>query len=382
MIDFSFTDEQLAFRAEIVKFASKELNAGLPEREREQTMSRECWRKCADLGIQGLPFPRECGGSEADILTTMVAMEGLGYGCRDAGLIFAINAQMWAVQMPIWQFGTETQKQKYLPLLCRGEWIGAHGMSEPGAGSDSSSLTTSARRHGDRWLLNGTKTFVTNAPVADIFVVFAATDPGKGFMGITGFLIEASAPGLRVGPPIEKLGLRTSPMSELILEDCEVPNELLLGREGGGAKIFASSMEWERGCLLASYIGAMEHQLEVCIEYARNRRQFKRPIGKFQSVANKIVDMKVRLETARLLLYKVGWLKTAGQNAVLDAAMAKLWLSEAWVQSCLDAIQIHGGYGYTTAYELERDLRDSIGGRIYSGTSEIQRNIIAAELRL
>jgi alkylation response protein AidB-like acyl-CoA dehydrogenase len=255
-------------------------------------------------------------------------------------------------------------------------------MSEPGAGSDSSSLTTSARRHGDRWLLNGTKTFVTNAPVADIFVVFAATDPGKGFMGITGFLIEASAPGLRVGPPIEKLGLRTSPMSELILEDCEVPNELLLGREGGGAKIFASSMEWERGCLLASYIGAMEHQLEVCIEYARNRRQFKRPIGKFQSVANKIVDMKVRLETARLLLYKVGWLKTAGQNAVLDAAMAKLWLSEAWVQSCLDAIQIHGGYGYTTAYELERDLRDSIGGRIYSGTSEIQRNIIAAELRL
>jgi len=280
------------------------------------------------------------------------------------------------------QFGTEEQKRRYLAPLCEGRRIGAHGMTEPGSGSDSSALRTTAVRRGDRWILNGTKTFVTNGPIADVFVVFATPDPARGFMGVTGFIVDKDAPGLRVGRPIEKMGLKTSPMSELIFEDCEVPLDGLLGREGGGAKIFASSMEWERGCLLASYIGAMERQLETCVEYARSRRQFDRPIGKFQSVANKIVDMKVRMETSRHVLYKVGWLKTAGKDAVMDAAIAKLYLSEAWVQSCLDAIQLHGGYGCTTEFEVERDLRDAIGGRIYSDTSEIQRNIIAAQLGL
>ena len=381
-MDLSFTPEQIALRSEIVKFARRELSAGLAEREREQEFSREWWRKCAEMGIHGLPFPREYGGSGADIVTTMLAMEGLGYGCKDSGLIFAINAQMWAVQTPIWNFGTEQQKQKYLPRLCSGESIGAHGMSEPGSGSDSSSLATTAVRRGDRWILNGTKTFVTNAPIADVFVVFATVDPAKGFMGVTGFVVDKGARGFRVGQPIEKMGLKTSPMAELVFEDCEVPLNALLGREGGGTEVFSSSMEWERGCLLASHLGAMERQLETCIEYAKTRKQFNRPIGKFQSVANMIVDMKVRMETSRLILYKVGWLKSAQQEAVLDAAIAKLYLSEAWVQSCLDAIQIHGGYGYTTEYELERDLRDSVAGRIYSGTSEIQRNIIAARLGL
>ena len=381
-MDLSFTDEQQALRAEIVRFARRELNAGFAEREQAQTLSREHWKKCAEMGIQGLPFPREHGGSDADILTTMVAMEGLGYGCKDAGLIFAINAQMWAVQMPIRNFGTEEQKRRYLPRLCSGEWIGAHGMSEPGSGSDSSGLSTTVTRRGDRWVLNGTKTFVTNGPIADVFVVFATTDPARGFMGVTGFVVERDAPGLKVGKPIEKMGLKTSPMSELVFEDCEVPLDGLLGKVGGGTRVFSSSMEWERGCLLASQLGAMERQLEICIEYARTRRQFKRPIGKFQSVANMIVDMKVRLETSRLLLYKVGWLKSTGQAAALEAAMAKLYMSESWVQSSLDAIQIHGGYGYTVEYEIERDLRDAVGGRIYSGTSEIQRNLIAAQLGL
>jgi hypothetical protein len=231
-------------------------------------------------------------------------------------------------------------------------------------------------------VLNGTKTFVTNAPIADVFVVFATTNLKLGFMGVTGFVIEKGAPGLRLSRPIEKMGLKTSPMSEVILEDCELPAEALLGREGGGANVFKSSMAWERGCLLASYIGAMERQLETCVEYAKTRRQFNRPIGKFQSVANKLVDMKVRMETSRLILYKVGWLKSLGEDAVMDAAIAKLYLSESWVQSCLDAIQIHGGYGYMTEFELERDLRDAIGGRLYSGTSEIQRNVIAAQLGL
>jgi hypothetical protein len=382
-MDLSFTPDQLALRGEVVKFARQELNQDLADRDREQAFSRDGWLKCAAFGIHGLPFPREFGGSAADIVTTMLAMEGLGYGCRDSGLIFAINAQMWAVQTPIWMFGSEAQQKKYLPRLCSGESIGAHGMTEPGSGSDSSALaTTAVRRPGGGWLLNGTKTFVTNAPIADVFVVFATTDPARGFMGVTGFLVERGAPGFRIGKPIEKMGLKTSPMAELVFEDCELPADALLGREGTGAKIFGASMEWERGCLLASYLGAMERQLETCVEYARTRKQFNRPIGKFQSVANKIVDMKVRMETSRLILYKVGWLKTAQQEAVMDAAIAKLYLSECWVQSCLDAIQIHGGYGFTTEYELERDLRDSVAGRIYSGTSEIQRNIIAARLGL
>ncbi|MBI1798828.1 MAG: acyl-CoA dehydrogenase family protein [Candidatus Eisenbacteria bacterium] len=381
-MDLSFTPEQLALRGEVVKFARKELNAGLVERDHQQAFSREGWDKCAAMGIHGLPFPREHGGSGADVLTTMLAMEGLGYGCRDSGLIFAINAQMWAVQMPILNFGTEEQKRRYLPRLCGGEWIGAHGMTEPGSGSDSSALATTAVRRGHRWILNGTKTFVTNAPIADVFVVFATTDRARGFMGVTGFVVEKGAPGFHVGKPIEKMGLKTSPMAELVFEDCELPLDALLGEEGGGTRVFSSSMEWERGCLLASSLGAMERQLETCVDYATNRRQFNRPIGKFQSVANKIVDMKVRLETSRLLLYKLAWLKSAGGEAVIDAAIAKLHLSESWVQSCLDAIQIHGGYGYTTEFELERDLRDAIAGRIYSGTSEIQRNIIAAQLGL
>jgi alkylation response protein AidB-like acyl-CoA dehydrogenase len=334
------------------------------------------------MGLLGLPFSADHGGSDADIITTMLAMEALGYGCRDAGLIFALNAQMWAVQMPIHEFGTDAQKAKYLPGLIRGDLIGAHGMSEPGSGSDSSGLATTAEKRGERWVLNGTKTFVTNAPVADVFVVFATTNPALGFMGVTGFVLEKNTPGLRLSQPIEKMGLKTSPMSEVILENCEAPLDALLGREGGGASVFKSSMAWERGCLLASYIGAMERQLETCVAYARTRRQFNRPIGKFQSVANMIVDMKVRMETSRLLLYKVGWLKNTGEEAVIEAAIAKLYLSESWVQSCLDAIQIHGGYGYMTEFELERDLRDAIGGRLYSGTSEIQRNIIAAQLGL
>jgi hypothetical protein len=380
-MDLSFSPEQLALRAEIARFARQELNSGVIERDRAEAFPREAWEKCARFGVQGLPFPREYGGGEADIVTAMLAMEGLGYGCRDAGLIFSINAQMWAVQMPITMFGSDAQKRRYLPRLCSGESIGAHGMSEPDSGSDAMSLSTTVVRKADRWVLNGAKTFVTNAPVADVFVVFATADPGKGFLGVTAFLVERGQPGLSTRP-IGKMGLRTSPMGEVVLENCELPDDALLGAVGQGSKIFNASMEWERACILASNAGAMERQLEACIEYAQTRKQFKRPIGKFQSVSNRIVDMKVRLETSKLLLYRVAWLKQAGQDATMDAAIAKLYLSEAWVQSCLDAVQIHGGYGFTTEFELERDLRDSIGGRIYSGTSEMQRNIIASRLGL
>ena len=204
----------------------------------------------------------------------MLIMEGLGYGCRDNGLLFALNAQMWAVQHPIMAFGTEEQRQKYLPPLCRGEFVGAHGMTEPDSGSDSFALSTKAERTDAGYVLNGSKTFVTNAPVADLFLIFATLDKSKGFLGITAFLVDKGTPGLSVGRPIEKMGLRTAPLGEVVLEDCAVPAAARLGREGNGAAIFNHSMGWERSCILASCVGTMQRQLERCIEYCKARKQF------------------------------------------------------------------------------------------------------------
>lgn len=381
-MDFSWTAEQLAYKKAVIEFAQKNLNEGIIERDHAGELSREAWQACARFGIQGLPMPEAYGGANADILTTMLTMEGLGYGCHDNGLIFGINAQMWSVQMPILAFGSEALKAKYLPGLISGQTIGAHGMSEPDSGSDAYSLHTRAVRRDEGYVLNGSKMFVTNAPVSDLAVVFATVDPSKGMWGVTAFVVEKGTPGFRVSRNIEKMGLRTSPMGELIFEDCFVPLENRIGPEGIGAKIFSHSMEWERSCILASHVGAMEWQLARSIKYARERRQFNQPIGKFQSVANRIVDMKVRLETARLLLYKIAWLKQSGRSAVMEAAMAKLYLSESFVQSSLDAVRVHGGYGYMTEFEVERDLRDAVGGTLYSGTSDIQRNIIARLLGL
>lgn len=381
-MNFEFSEEQLEFKKSAIQFAQKTLNNGVIERDRDAVFSRELWKKCAEFGIQGLPFPEEYGGMSADIVTTMLIMEGLGYACKDGGLLFGINAQMWGVQMPIFKFGTEAQKKRYLPALCRGEIIGAHGMTEPDSGSDAYSLRTRAEVVDGGYVLNGSKTFVTNAPVANMAVVFATVDRTKGIWGLTAFIIDMGTQGFRVSRHIEKMGLRTALMAELIFQDCFVPEDNRLGPEGAGATIFNSAMEWERSCILGSHIGAMERQLEISIQFARDRHQFGKPIGKFQAVANRLVDMKVRLETARLLLYKVAWLNSQGRSAVMEAAMAKLYLSESFVMSGLDAIRTHGGYGYTTEFEVERDMRDAIGGILTSGTSDIQRNIIGRLLGL
>jgi alkylation response protein AidB-like acyl-CoA dehydrogenase len=381
-MDFAWTEEQLAYKKAVIDFAQKELNQGLIERDRDGILSRQNWKKCAEFGITALPIPEQYGGADADIMTAMLTMEGLGYGCKDNGLIFGMNAQLWSVQMPILSFGSEELKQKYLPGLCNGDLIGAHGMSEPDSGSDAYALRTRARRVDGGYILNGTKTFVTNAPVSDLSVVFANVEPEKGMWGITAFIIETGTPGFTISRDIEKMGLRTSPMGELVLQDCFVPDSHRLGPEGAGSRIFNHSMEWERACILASNLGTMERQLEESIQYARDRIQGGQPIGMYQSVANRIVDMKIRLETARLILYKVAWLKKMGKPAMLEAAIAKLYLSESFVQSGLDAIRTLGGYGYMTEFEVERNLRDAIGGTLYSGTSDIQRNIIARLLGL
>jgi alkylation response protein AidB-like acyl-CoA dehydrogenase len=381
-VDFELTSEQQAMQKEAIEFARGELNDNLIERDQDRTFSHEGWKKCARFGVQGLPIPEEYGGSGADPITTIAVMEGLGYGCRDQGLLFSINAHMWTNSIPILRYGTPEQKSKYLPGLCDGSLIGANGASEPGAGSDVYSMRSRADKVADGYILNGAKIFVTNAPVADLFAVYATFDPKMGVMGICGFILEKDTPGLSVSKKMDKMGLRTSPMAEIVMKDCRVPAAARLGREGRGAEVFSCSMAWERACILATCIGTMRRQLEKCVEYAQTRKQFGQAIGKFQSVANHLVDMKLRYETARLLIYKVGWLMQQGKSADMDAAMAKLYVSESFVKSCLDAVQVHGGAGYMTELEFERELRDAVGSTLYSGTSEIQRNIIAKGLRL
>jgi L-prolyl-PCP dehydrogenase len=381
-MEFAWTEEQTAFREAVIAFARRSLHDDVMERDRDGTFARELWRRCGEFGIQGLPFPEEHGGAGRDALSAVQALEALGYACRDNGLLFALAAQMWSVQMPIHRFGTDDQKRRYLTRLCSGEWIGAHGMSEPDSGSDAFSLRTRAERAGEHYVVNGTKTFVSEAPVADVFVVFATIDPHKGPLGITGFLVERDAPGFRVGRAIHKMGMRTSPMAELVLEDCRVPVANRLGREGRGVQVFNDSMEWERGCILAGAVGAMERQLEDAVAYARQRRQFGVPISQFQAVQRRLVDMKVDLEAARLLLYRAAWAKQNDREPGPAAAIAKLVVSEAWVRSGLNAVQIRGGYGYAVEYEAERDLRDAVGSTLFSGTSEVQRNLIARSLGL
>lgn len=381
-MDFGWSAEQLEFREMVVAFARKALTDDLIARDAAGEFSRDLWRRCGEFGIQGLPFSEALGGGGRDILSTILAMEALGYGCRDNGLLFGLAAQMWSVQMPIARFGTEEQQRRYLPRLNSGEWVGAHGMSEPDSGSDAFALRTTATPDGDGWVLNGTKTFVSEAPVADLFVVFATIDRGKGALGLTAFLVERDTPGFGVGKKIGKLGLRTSPMAELFFDHCRLPAGSLLGRAGRGVQIFNDSMEWERACILASNLGTLERLIEDSVRYARDRKQFGQAIGQFQAVSHKLADMRVRLEAARLLLYQAAWAKDQNRSPGVMAAMAKLYLGEAMVQSCLEAVQIRGGYGYTTEYEVERDLRDAVGGTLYSGTSEIQRNLIARHLGL
>jgi alkylation response protein AidB-like acyl-CoA dehydrogenase len=381
MVD-NLSVKQQELQQAAIAFARANLGQRLSEQDHTASFDRDGWRRCADFGLFAMAVPEEYGGLEMGLVDLIAVMEGLGYGTSDNGLLFSAHAHLWATLIPIIAFGSESQKQRFIPPMIKGELIGANAMTEPDSGSDACSISTRAERSGSAYLLNGTKAFVTNAPVADLFVVYATIDPSLGATGITAFLVERSTSGLVVGKPWSKTGLRTSPMAELVLEDCSVPSENRLGREGRGLAVFECSMEWERGCILASCLGSMRRMLEECVEYARTRNQFGQPIGKFQSVANRLVDMKVRLETCRPLVYRIGELKDAGLPARAEAAIAKLYVSECYVATALDAMRTLGGYGYTTEFFAERELRDALGSLFYSGTSDIQRNIIARELGL
>jgi alkylation response protein AidB-like acyl-CoA dehydrogenase len=376
------SDEHCRLQESAIAFARQALNHDVIAADASGTFNREAWRRCAGFGVLGMPIPEQYGGLGLGLSALLAVMEGLGFGTRDQGLLFSLNAHLWTNSIPILRYGTDEQRAAYLPSLCDGTLIGANAASEPEAGSDIFSMRTRAVKDGNAYVLTGTKMFVTNAPVADVFVTYATIDPALGAMGVTAFVIDRTTPGVSLSRSLHKMGLRTSPMAEVVFEDCRVPVTRRLGREGRGVEVFECSMEWERGCILASCLGVMRRQLEECVRHARERRQFGRPIGKNQSVANRIVDMRVRLETCRPLVYRIGQLKDADKPAMLEAAIAKLHVSQCFVQSSLDAIQIFGGYGYMTEQQVERDLRDAVGSGLYSGTSEIQRNIIARALGL
>lgn len=373
--------EQAEFYDSVHRFG-RSLPDDIREREPREEFSREAWDRIAEFGIHGLPVPEELGGGGADVVTTMLGLEALGYAYRDNGLVFSINAHMWTSEIPLWTFGTPDQQRRWLPQLCSGRSIGCHTITEPEAGSDAFGMRSTAQRVPDGFVLNGRKTFITNAPIADLFIVFAREGEGIGPFGISAFLVEAGTAGLVVGKPSEKMGLRTSPMADVYLEDCFVSESSMLGGSGHGGEIFQTSMRWERACIMASQVGVMRRTMEACVAYARQRRQFGKPIAKFESVADKIANMKIAVDAARALVLRVGWLMDNGRDAMTEAAVAKAFVSEASVRTHLDAVQIHGGYGYMSDFGVERDLRDAIGGTIYSGTSEIQRRVIARGLGL
>lgn len=380
-MDFDWTDDQLQLRRGAVEFASRRLADDVTGRDREGVFPRELWDACAEFGLQGILVPAQWHGGGQDLLSAVAVLEGIGYGARDNGLVFSVAAHAASCEGPLAEFGSEAQKDEWLPRLVDGSVIGATGITEPDSGSNALALATTATESRGDWVLDGSKTFVTNAPVADLFIFYARTG-GSGFAGLTCFLIPRDTDGLTVGPPMEKMGLRTSPMSQVFLESCRVPASAVVGGVGSGAMIFNQTMDIERLLVMAPAIGVMERLLERCVTHARQRTTGSGttgsvPIGKHQSISHRIADMELQLEAARLLLYRAAWRRMHRGTATRESALAKLAVSEAYVESCRSAMQIFGGYGYMVDYEIERELRDALATTLYVGTSEIQRNLIA-----
>jgi alkylation response protein AidB-like acyl-CoA dehydrogenase len=380
-VDFDWSRESLNLRSEAVAFGES-LNEGVLDDDSEGRFPAEKWQRLAEWGYFGNRVPPEFGGAGLDLLTGTLVAEGLGEGCRDGGLVFSAGVQAWVLTSGLLTYGTEDQKRRYLPNLAAGSTIGALAITEPETGSDAFAMRTRATRRDAGWSLAGRKTYITNGPAADLVICFAATGEGGALGGISVFLVETDTPGVERTASMGKMGLRTSPLGDLVLDDASVPDENVLGEIGAGALVFNELMEWERIWPSASQVGAMQRDLDEARAYSKERKAFGAPIATFQGISNRIVDMKVRLEAARLLVYRAASLKAQGRSALAESALAKLWVSESAVASGLDSIQVHGGYGYMSEAGIERRLRDAVGSRIYSGTSEMQRAVLSRSMGL
>jgi len=377
-MDFTFTREQLLFKKEVVRFAKKEIVPRVQEHDLKNEFDFASFRKLGEFGILGLHFPETLGGAGADVVTTVLAGEALGEAGVDGGLTLAYGAHSFLCADTIFRHGTERQQREYIPKLARGEWIGCMGLSEPEAGSDVASMTTTAIRRGEAYVLNGSKMWITNGPIADVAVIYAKTDPEQQHAGISAFIVEKGTPGFRAGPPLIKMGVRTSKTSELVFTDCEIPAANLLGKEGEGFLMAMQTVEWDRSALLAPFLGSCTYLLKKCADYAKGRVQFGRPIGHFQAIKHKLADIRIFGEAARALIYRIAWCKDQGRPLNhLEAAVAKLFVGDWSLTVANDAVTLHGGYGYTHEFDVERIFRDTRLAPIGGGTSEIQKLIIA-----
>ena len=377
-MNFELTEEQQMIRKMARDFAEKEIAPIAKETDAEEKFPWEIIRKMAALGFLGLPFPEEYGGAGADNVSLAIVMEEIARVCGSTAI--TLDAHTSLCCEPIYLFGSEAQKQKYLPKLCSGEWIGAFGLTEPGAGSDAGATKTRAVRDGDEWVINGQKCFITNGSIADVIVITAMTDPQRGSRGISSFIIEKGTPGFRLGRDEEKMGLKGSVTSELFFENCRIPAENLLGKENGGFKQFLVTLDAGRIAIAAMALGLAQGAFERALAYSKERVQFGQPICNFQAIQWMLADMATELDAARLLVYRAAWLKDRGVRYTKEAAMAKLYTSEMAERVCYKAVQIHGGYGYMKEYEVERMYRDQRLCAIGEGTSEIQRLVIARQL--
>lgn len=378
-MDFAFTEEQLLFKEQVRKFARKEIVPRCQDHDLKGQFDYESFRKLGEFGLLGLHFPEEFGGSGADVITSVLAAEALGEAGVDGGLTLSYGAHTYLCADTIFSHGTEAQRRKYVPRLASGELIGCMGLTEPGAGSDVTALSTRAVKQGDHYLLNGSKMFITNGPIADVAVVYARTSTAaERHEGISAFIIEKGTKGFSAGNKLNKMGVRSSYTSALYLEDCLVPAENLLGREGLGFLMAMQTVEWDRSTLMAPFLGGITYILEKSCRYSKERQQFGRPIADYQATKHKIADIKVFLEAARSLIYRIAWCKDQGRPLNhLEAAVAKLFIGDWSLVPTNHAVNIHGGYGYCHEYDVERTFRDSRLAPIGGGTSEIQKMIIS-----
>lgn len=360
------------------EFSEKEVAPIAHEIDEEEKFPYETLEKMAECGMLGIPFPKDYGGEGGDVIGYIMAVEELSKACATTGVILSAHTSLGAT--PIYEFGTEHQKQKYLVPLAKGEKIGAFGLTEPNAGTDASAQQTTAVEDGDYYILNGSKIFITNAGVADTYIIMAMTDKSKGTRGISAFIVERDTEGFSIGKKEKKLGIRGSSTCELIFENCKIPKENLLGKVGQGFKVAMKTLDGGRIGIAAQALGIAQGALDKTVSYVKERKQFGRSLANFQNTQFILADMKTKIEAARHLVYSAARKKNEGKPYSVEAAMAKLYASEVAMEVTVKSVQLHGGYGYTREYDVERMLRDAKITEIYEGTSEVQKMVISADL--
>lgn len=374
-MNFGLTREQELVRQMVREFAVNEVKPIAAEIDETERFPMENVKKMAELGMMGIPFPKELGGAGGDVLSYIITVEELSKVCGTTGVIVSAHTSLCASLL--YENGTPAQKEKYLIPLAKGEKIGAFGLTEPGAGTDAAGQQTTAVLDGDNYILNGSKIFITNGGVADTFIVFAMTDKSQGTRGISAFIVEKDFPGFSIGKKEDKLGIRASSTTELIFENCVVPKENLIGKEGKGFGIAMKTLDGGRIGIAAQALGIAEGAYEEAVKYMKERKQFGRPLSAFQGLQWMIAEMETKIEAAKLLVYKAAWLKQNKLPYSVDAAKAKLFAAEVAMDVTTKAVQIHCGYGYTKEYPVERMMRDAKITEIYEGTSEVQKMVIA-----